>query len=166
MALCACGCGKETTISKYNRKYRGYKIGQPQKYILGHDRHTGVVGISNGYLLKRRMYLHRKTIEEIIGRKLPEGAVIHHVNGDKTDNSPQNLVICGSPSDHAIIHFREKALRESGHADWRKCSICKKWDDPNNLSTHTKVRKSVRHKECHRLYEIERRHKNKQTIKL
>lgn len=157
MTQCACGCGKETPVSHYNRTSRGYKIGDHQKYILGHDRHTGKINKDNGYLYDRGVSVHRKTVERIIGRKLPDHSIIHHINGIRDDNRPENLVVCDSPSYHALIHQRERALRECGNADWKMCSICKKWDSRENLSAETKSRRSVRHKECHRLAEIKRR---------
>lgn len=164
MALCACGCGQETPISRYTRKSRGYKVGDPQKYILGHDRHTGKIHIDAGYLYDRGVALHRATVELATGITLPPNAVIHHVNGCRNDNRPGNLVVCENPSYHALIHHREKALRECGHAGWRRCSICKQWDDPEKLSKPTSRRRSVRHKECHRRYEIDRRAKISRSL--
>lgn len=158
MALCACGCGQETPIAKRTRRSRGYVAGQPQKYILGHDRHTGKTTTRrNGYTYRGGVPLHREIVEKIIGRPLPQHAIVHHINGDRSDNRPQNLVVCDSPAHHALIHARERAIRECGHASWRMCSICKQWDAPANLSGPTKNRRSVRHKECHRLYELKRR---------
>ncbi|MFH5806047.1 HNH endonuclease signature motif containing protein [Alienimonas sp. DA493] len=34
---------------------------------------------------------HRHVMEQELGRPLPEGAVIHHKNGDRADNRPSNL---------------------------------------------------------------------------
>jgi hypothetical protein len=152
--LCACGCGQETPISKYTRKDRGYKKGEPQKYIRGHDRHTGAVCESEGYLFQRREFVHRAEAKKTTGGELPPGAIVHHINGDKKDNRPENLMICNNRAEHSKIHMMERAEKECGHADWRKCSVCKKWDDPNAMTLHGR---SFRHKECHRIYEMRRR---------
>jgi len=162
MSLCSCGCGKETPISNYDRKSRGYKKGDHQKYILGHDRHTGKMGVNNGYLICRGKFAHKTVAEKIYG-ELPPGAIVHHRNEDKKDNSPVNLKVLLNAKEHAIEHQMMRAFVESGHADWKQCVICKKWDDPENLSKPTKSRRSRRHKECHRMAELIRRNKNRRN---
>jgi len=46
---CLCGCGEKTNISLYNHSRDGYKVGQPYKYIQGHQR-------SNYRPLKQRFW--------------------------------------------------------------------------------------------------------------
>lgn len=36
--LCECGCGEPAPISKVNRPERGYKKGEPQRFVIGHSR--------------------------------------------------------------------------------------------------------------------------------
>ena len=33
---------------------------------------------------------HRSVMEELLGEKLPPDTVVHHINGNKTDNRPEN----------------------------------------------------------------------------
>lgn len=47
---------------------------------------------------------HRYVMEQIIGRPLMPGEVVHHINGDKHDNRPVNLMLFKSQSEHAEWH--------------------------------------------------------------
>jgi len=44
----------------------------------------------DGYITNGRTYEHRDSWEQVSG-KIPTGAVIHHVNNDKSDNRLDNL---------------------------------------------------------------------------
>lgn len=57
----------------------------------------------------RRRDIHRVTVEEALGRPLPLGAEIHHVDGDKHNNAPGNLVLCPSHLYHMLLHRRQRA---------------------------------------------------------
>ena len=46
---------------------------------------------------------HRFIVEKLTGRKLKRNEVVHHLNGDKFDNSPDNLVIM-TRRDHSMLH--------------------------------------------------------------
>jgi hypothetical protein len=83
--------------------------------VPGHPKaHRGFV---RDYILKA---------EKALGKYLPKKAVVHH-------HAIEQLVICENQRYHKLLHRRAEALLSCGHANWRKCWICKKYDDPNNL---------------------------------
>ena len=49
-------------------------------------------------------HTHRVVAEQILGRPLAPGEVVHHINRDKTDNRPENLMIFPSQAEHARWH--------------------------------------------------------------
>lgn len=177
---CLCGCGKKTRISLDNR-YGNVK-GEPRQFIHGHGVKGGpthpswkggikdacsgryrVVNLpdhpraNDGYVLE-----HVLIAEKALGKPLPEGAEVHHINSKGKDNRNINLVICENHAYHHLLHTRQKAFIACGHANWKKCWICQQWDDPNNLY---KTGKSI-HSQCRREYtkRLKIKHKKSQEL--
>ena len=46
---------------------------------------------------------HRIIMERIIGRRLSYNEVVHHIDGDKDNNDPANLMVV-TRREHALIH--------------------------------------------------------------
>lgn len=117
----------------------------------GKYRKRGTGSILLGYMAHTKhgvtKFVHVMVAESVLGRKLPSRAVVHHVNGDRLDNRPANLVICNDAAYHRIIHRRLNALNACGHAHWRKCWICKQYDKPENLSISPNGM-NIRHRDC------------------
>ena len=59
-----------------------------------------------GYYVKN-IYLHNLVWVNFYGKPVPKGYVIHHINGDKTDNRIQNLQ-CVESRAHTSFHSRGK----------------------------------------------------------
>lgn len=94
--------------------------------------------------------IHVLVAERVLGKALPDGAIVHHSDENKTNNDPRNLVICPNRAYHQLIHQRMRALAACGHAHWRKCNHCKQYDDPNNL--HIASTNNAYHSRCVNAY--------------
>lgn len=62
---------------------------------------------------------HKMIAEKALGKPLPKGAEIHHMNGRKADNhTPFNLIICPSHKYHMLLHKRMRAYIAE-HGEWK-----------------------------------------------
>ena len=50
------------------------------------------------------VYEHRLVMESLIGRYLEPEEQVHHVDEDKTNNSPSNLKLCSTQKEHSLEH--------------------------------------------------------------
>ena len=51
-----------------------------------------------------KIFEHRENAEKKIGRKLLKNEIVHHIDGDKKNNSFNNLYICKDKSEHMRLH--------------------------------------------------------------
>lgn len=69
----------------------------------GKSKHN--LGYVNITLSKKRILEHRLVIENLLGRRLLSEEIVHHKNGNKTDNRSENLEIV-TRAIHASLHHR------------------------------------------------------------
>lgn len=62
-------------------------------------------GEGKTYTKRLGRHEHRIVAEEIIGRKLQPGEVVHHIDGNKKNNDPSNLMVLSSQKEHARLHM-------------------------------------------------------------
>lgn len=57
---------------------------------------------------------HVLVAEKALGKKLPEKAVVHHLDKNPLNNSNANLVVCPSQAYHFLLHRRAKEIKLYG----------------------------------------------------
>lgn len=114
------------------------------------------------YPRKGNRTLHRVIAERALGHSIPLTAQVHHVNEDKADPSPGNLVLCNDAAYHKLLHLRQRALDACGNANWLRCKMCKQYDEPANLTIPRRTGKwsLPYHRECCRIRSLVRYNSN------
>jgi hypothetical protein len=82
-----------------------------------------------------RVKEHILIMEKINGGPLPDGAEVHHIDGNRKNNDPSNLVLCSDRKEHMILERKQKRMAEFGTLDIKRCPECevvKRLDDFHN----------------------------------
>ncbi len=94
-----------------NPRWKGGEIsdghGRVMVYMPGHPLATM---LGNVYA-----YRYRLVAEEKLGRPLKKGEIVHHINGDQSDDRPDNLAVLPNQSAHARIEDRQRFSDEHGN---------------------------------------------------
>lgn len=135
-ALCRCGCGQVTPIATLNDARHGHVKGHPKPYLRGHAKRKARMLHSSGYVLvwstehpraiAGKVMEHVLIAERALGRLLPAGVVVHHIDHDRANNAPANLVILQSQGEHMELH-RKEGVRRAGGNPWTDhwCGGCR-----------------------------------------
>jgi hypothetical protein len=130
--LCECGCGQPTLLAPYT--YHGWNWVKDVPLRFLHNHHMkgkrnnhwsgGRYKMQHGYIVvtmrdhpnatkRGTVYEHRLVMESVLGRYLQPTELVHHKDGDKTNNVPENLEVI-SRADHVRLH--------KPRLGWRKAS--------------------------------------------
>jgi HNH endonuclease len=138
---CHCGCGGKTKIATRTKSARGQFTGEPLRYLLHHNGRRGTsTGTKAFFVTRGRTYvMGRKESSSMlysrvlmwnkIGREPRPDEIVHHVNGDPTDDRIENLEIV-TRAQHISLHRASvESLRLAGVQKMRKrvsaiCKIC------------------------------------------
>ena len=151
MKCCECGCGEPTTIVKGRSKR--FRHGHSIRLTVGtalHPAWKGGTRRNHGYIQRLAPHHPRATkdgyvfehiiiAESVLGRHLPKGVEVHHVDENKSRNVNSNLVICENHAYHLLLHQRMRAYRATGNPNARKCRYCKQYDLPERMYGHRSV---------------------------
>lgn len=87
------------TEGKHNT-WKGGRIGAGRGYIMIYSPdHPNAVKIGNTRYVRE----HRLVMEANIGRYLKPHEVVHHIDGDKSNNEISNLMLFSNQSKHKIF---------------------------------------------------------------
>lgn len=75
---------------------------------------VGTDGYKRQTFLGRDVRQHRVIAESALGRPLKSNEIVHHINGDKSDNRNQNLLIC-ERGYHRKLHEKMSLLYAKEH---------------------------------------------------
>lgn len=103
--VCACGCGAKTQGFKFVSGHNTRLLAPEEQGRRGRLS-NGVERTNSGNWYRKVNYQHEHRIvaARVLGRPLDAGEVVHHRNGKKRDNRPENLEVMTRAA-HALLHF-------------------------------------------------------------
>ena len=116
-------CGRKCR-DRYTARPKRFDSWRDKKALLTVKGRMMITWRNNGITYKK--YEHVAVAEAALGRTLPPGAEVHHVDGDPTNNAPSNLVICQDHKYHSLLHARANQVsRGAVIGETKYCSYCR-----------------------------------------
>ena len=101
------GCIKDYCSTKCKNKYQSISHGCNWKGGRQKQGKYIAIWISKN----KRIREHRLVMEKKIGRKIRKGEVVHHINGNPTDNRIENLVLCKTHGEHTEKYHTQNRIK-------------------------------------------------------
>jgi len=98
--------------------------------------------------------VHRMVVEKAIGHSLPARAEVHHIDEDRLNNTPANLVACEDCAYHNLLHARARALAACGDPNAVSCNICHSYERQDDI--HRASARTAWHRDCRSAYDRDR----------
>lgn len=102
-------CSRKCHMETLNAELNPYRMTSEVREKLRLSRLGS--GKGEGYSKTYGTHTHRIVAEKKLGRKLLKGEVVHHIDKNKRNNKPENLMIFKSQKEHAAWHAREKVIK-------------------------------------------------------
>jgi hypothetical protein len=98
------GYTRHPHLSKLNQKLNPERMSDQIKAKISKAR----LGFGEGKTYEKTFgrHTHRIVAEQKIGRKLLPKEVVHHIDGNKRNNQPDNLMVFPSQKEHAEWHVK------------------------------------------------------------
>lgn len=133
-------CGHKCAFAVIGHMARAAASTPEARRRMADARRGGGRGVS--YIKRGGRHEHRVIAEQKIGRPLRNGEVVHHLDGNKRNNSPDNLQVLPSRAEHSRIHAKDIPRAKVTHCKYgheftpdnigltpkgsRRCIICRR----------------------------------------
>ena len=122
-------------------------MAQAYRKVTSHDHKSAD---AQGHVLE-----HILVAERALGRPLPDGVEVHHIDNDGTNNANANLVICQDKAYHKRLHVRARIVAAGGDPNTEKfcsdCGRCRAFPEFNIRTGHKSTGRQSVCRECQKV---------------